>query len=254
MAPNATNGFGLPHPAGVAVPPALQPPFSIGSILRQTFSVCASHWGAILILMAVTTAVSVLADVLLLDARPWTRLLTNLIISVTQPLATGAIFFIVYEALHGRQTSVPMGLRAVFANSLQVVGAWLLSILVIMAGLVLCVVPGVIAMGLLALTVPVAMQEKPGVIAALRRSAALARAYRGQVIGVLFTLWLIGAVPMIAIRLIVGFAETRAWYIASAPVFIVVGGLSATATALMYHRLRLGEESSAAGVLPPLDQ
>src|ERR1700674_2942727 len=114
MAPNATNGFGLPHPAGTALPPALQPQFSIGSILRQAFSVCGSNWGAIFILMAVTTVVSVLAEVLFLGSGFWTRdVTTTLITSVTQPLATGAIFFIVYEALHGRQTSVPMGLGAV---------------------------------------------------------------------------------------------------------------------------------------------
>jgi hypothetical protein len=253
MAPNATN-FGPPHPTEIAVPPALRPQFSIGSILRQTFSVCGSNWGAIFILMAVPTAVTVLAEVLLVDSGSWTRSVTaNLITAVTEPLAIGAIFSIVYEALHGRQTSVPMGLRAVSTNLVQVVGAWLLSILVILTGMVLCIVPGVIAVGLLALAVPVAMQEKPGVLAALRRSAALTRTYRGQVIGVLFTLGLIAVVPLIAIALIVGSAETRAWYIASAPVFIVVGGLNATATAVMYDRLRLREESSAAGIMPPLD-
>jgi len=61
-----------------------------------------------------------------------------------------------------------------------VIGVALLEMLAIVGGFLLLVVPGIIVSLMLMVAVPVAIIERPGVMASLKRSAALTKGIKGQ--------------------------------------------------------------------------
>jgi hypothetical protein len=135
-------------------------------------------------------------------------------------------------------------LRVGFANILPVLGVAILTGLIVMGGMILCFVPGFIAMTVYAVAVPVAVEERIGGMDALRRSSSLTEGHRWEIFAVLFIIGMIGS----GIGFVVGMAFGLLGKAEQARLFgqllgIVIGGLSATAPALMYYRLRSVKES-----------
>jgi uncharacterized membrane protein len=102
-------------------------------------------------------------------------------------------------------------------------------------------------MAMLAVSIPAAVEERPGVMAALNRSSHLTEGNRWQVFAVLFLLGLISAgLSLFLIPLLGGTEAASAARDGSSPVALIISelvglvptGLSATASAVMYYRLR----------------
>jgi hypothetical protein len=234
-----------PPPPSYGGPPVLPGTFSFGDILGQTFSTYAANFLAFVSITALVSLPAILAT-LIVGSNPLGAFIPGLIGLVTGPIGTGAITYGVYEYLLGRQTTVGDCLRVGFANVVPVLGVAILSGLIIVAGIILCFVPGLIAMTVLAVAVPVAIQEreKRDILVALRRSAALTEGYRWDVFGVLFV---IGAINL-GVGIVVGVLFGMTGHIEQARLIaqvigILVGGLGATAPAVMYYRLRSVKES-----------
>jgi hypothetical protein len=183
---------------------------------------------------------------LIMGSNPFAAVIPLLLGVLTGPIGTGAITYGVYEYLRGRQTTVGDCLRVGFANVLPILGVAILSGLIIMIGIVLCIIPGLIAMSVLAVAVPVAIQEKEkrDIMVALRRSATLTEGYRWSVFGVLFVIGVINAgVGMVIGVLFAASGHPEKAQLVAQIFGILVGGLAATAPAVMYYRLRSVKES-----------
>jgi hypothetical protein len=91
-------------------------------------------------------------------------------------------------------------------------------------------------------SVPVAVEERPGIFEAMRRSTYLTDGFRWSVFGVLFVL----AFMSQGLERIAGVAlaeNESAALVVSGVVSVLSVGLTATAQAVMYYRLRSIKES-----------
>lgn len=168
-------------------------------------------------------------------------------------IIAGALVYAAFEAIKGNSPSIggtiSQGLRAAIA----VIIVSILMGLLIGAGFVLLIIPGVFALVVLAVTVPATVVEKPGIIAAMERSKQLTKGYRWQILGV-FVLYAIiisvvtGAMgALIAFSVMSSGAEVSSGLILGAAAIDwvltgVMAALNATLIAVMYHDLRTVKE------------
>jgi len=232
-----------PSPPPYGGPPVLPGTFSFGDVLGETFSTYTANFLAFVTITALVSLPMILATVVM-GSNPLAAFVPLLLGFVTGPIGAGAITYGVYEYLRGRQTTVGDCLRVGLAKILPILGVGILSGLIVVAGIVLCIIPGLIAATMLALAVPVAIQEKADIAEALRRSASLTEGYRWTVFGVIFIIGLINGGVGMVIGLIFGASGHPEKAQLVAQIFgILVGGLGATAPAVMYYRLRSVKES-----------
>ena len=116
-------------------------------------------------------------------------------------------------------------------------------------GVLLAGVWGLLVMTVLWVAVPVAVVERPGIVASLRRSAALTSGYRWKVFAIIILLALInilvamvvGVVAVGALSVALGFyGVIIGQYVAN----VVVSGIGAVMPAVAYHDLRTVKEGT----------
>jgi len=104
---------------------------------------------------------------------------------VLQPIGSAAILRVIMQTYVGK----PVGLGEAFAFALSrfvsLAVASLLVGLIVMAGFIMCIVPGIIFAIALAFVAQVVVLEKLGPTEGLQRSWSLTQGYRGRVFGVL---------------------------------------------------------------------
>jgi hypothetical protein len=201
-------------------------------------------------------------------------ILLSLILCV--PLSTGAITYGVFQQMRGGETSIGACLRVGLSSMLPVLGVAFLLILLIFGVIVvtaipvsfviglagaaaargagpeagmgctllliplvlLCYVPAVMVYLKYFVAVPAAVEERPGVLNALRRSAFLTEGQRGPIFGVLFLLGFIN----VGLGLVFAFLPVVGTFLGT--IFnLVMTGVFATACAVVYYRLRSLKES-----------
>jgi hypothetical protein len=121
------------------------------------------------------------------------------------------------------------------------IGAGLLATLIIIIGFILIIVPGLIALTLLALVAPAVVIDRAGVTGALRRSRELVRDNAWRVFGVIVVLFLLQAIVTGIVNAIVGGASDDSFVgyaIADLIVRVFLAPLSAIAATVMYIELR----------------
>lgn len=169
-------------------------------------------------------------------------------------LATGAIALIatfwyqgmvveaVVDILDGRRDHT---LGSLFSSVSPVIGtligAGILATIIIVIGFLLIIVPGLIALTLLAVVAPAVVIERATATGALSRSRALVRGNAWRVFGVIVVLFLITALISSILQAIGGSAtdDSFAGYaLAELIVRVLLGPLSAIAATVMYVELR----------------
>jgi len=225
-------------------------PFRVGAVLGRGFSILAGNilpFGAIAILITIPyILVSPLMERVSTD-RP--GLLVAFVVGFVSLilllgyLTTAAISFGTFQDLNGQRARAidcfSRGVVLIF----PILGVAILMSLAVMLGIVLLIVPGLIAMTILWVAIPVAVVERPGVIASLQRSAELTRGYRWQIFGIILLLSAIETViGLIAGEIIPGDPGTMPALIVDGIVtafFIALGAVIAT---VGYHDLRAAKE------------
>jgi hypothetical protein len=226
-------------------------PFELGAILAETFETYFANFLPFLVLTALAFAPVIVYEVLMptqagtLKEMLRTGGVALLLRLLCAPLATATITFGVFQRMRGRETSISDSLRVGLSYLLPVLGVAVLQARAIVLGLALCILPGVLVAVMLAVAVPVAVEERPGLFAALERSGKLTEGYRLHIFGVLFILGIL----TLGVGLLVGLVSV---VLASVPALAVLlreslalltSGVSATAAAVMYYRLRSVKES-----------
>jgi len=222
----------------------------VGALFGETFSIYFRNFLPFLLLTLVAYA-PVFALTFLTSASGASaqvmKLVNQIGSSLSTPFAAAALTFGVIQQMRRRDTSIPDCLRVGLSSLFPVLFVAILQGLAVGAGTLLCIVPGLIVMSMLAVSVPAAVEERPGIMAALNRSSYLTAGNRWQVFAVLFLLGLVSlGLTLLMIPLAGGFQQFSAatedpsgvFTLATELLGLIPTGLSATASAVMYYRLR----------------
>lgn len=120
--------------------------------------------------------------------------LTSIDYLFIRPLVAGAVSLVVAESYLGRQTEPGPALRAVGQRWGALVVASFFTHLLASLGFVLCIVPGIILVGLFAGVAPAIVVERIGPFRAIRRSSRLFRPRFFRTAGVVLLAWLMAGV------------------------------------------------------------
>ena len=237
---------------------------SAGAVLKQTFSIFFSNLLPFL-LISVVIVTPLFVGLYFLAARglanarmpsdPGTQqLIGSLVLLVAtvlaSPFATAALTYGVFQEMRGRSGTVIDCLRVGLSSLLPVSGTAVLQGLAVGIGFLFCIFPGVILACMLAVSVPAAVEERPGILGALYRSAYLTEGFRSQVFSVLFVIGLVNYGLEVLVKVVAlgggapdGSAAAGNLLVAESIKQIVVAALTATAAAVLYYRLRSIKES-----------
>ncbi len=164
---------------------------------------------------------------------------------VLGPVATGALTYSVVERLRGNAPSLGQSLSIGFGRLLPVLGVAILSGLAIFGGTLLLVIPGVILACMLYVAVPVAVIEKPGLIASLKRSNELTDGAKMIIFAAVLVIGLLQfglAFAMGGFIFVGDLFHPRGLLLAIVALSIVSSTLTAVAAAVAYSELRRDKE------------
>jgi hypothetical protein len=190
-------------------------------------------------------AVMVYAPTLVL--RVWLRLdewsLTTLGLGVLLDSVIAAI--VTYGVLMDLQGTRPSYKDVVLTGLRRapfVLGVVLLSSIATGIGFVLLVVPGIIMATMVYVAVPVALVERPGIMASLHRSRDLTDGYKGALFVILLALWVVKAA---LVRWFGAMLSSDLLPYASVVAQAICGVFAAITTAVAYTLLRADHEGVA---------
>ncbi|MBK7349618.1 MAG: hypothetical protein IPI92_07140 [Gemmatimonadetes bacterium] len=241
-------------------PPVLRP-LTLGEILDVAFGLYRSLFLPLLVVTLVTSALPVVLSVYIESAGGallnlpmyFLNLLLNAVLGA---IASAAATFVVSDSYMGRAISA----RDAFARATPFIGRLIvlgvLMSLVIGIGLVCVIIPGVILFTGLALSTPaLVIEELPSANAAMGRSWALTRGFRGKLFWVLLTVLVLILLPTIALG---GFAAasgdatlleptvspaTLGWLVAASLIQLLIYPLFYCVLTVAYYDLRVRKEA-----------
>jgi hypothetical protein len=118
-------------------------------------------------------------------------LVTTLVDTAFLYLTQAVLMFATVEFLAGRKASVGASLRGGLSQMHVVLAVAILDTLAVGLGLLACIIPGVLLMCVLYVSVPAAVVERIGPIAAMQRSADLTTGHRLTIFLVIFLMGVI---------------------------------------------------------------
>jgi hypothetical protein len=224
-----------------------QKQFSFGTVISQSISVFTANLVPFVIVSLLLLLPLLIYNLLAVGAPTagfsGARLLAIVIQMILSQLLAATISFATFQYLRGQ----PVGIGECLSRGLSLIGpvfgVAFLAGLIIGVGLVLLVVPGIIAAVMLWIAIPAAVVERPGVVASLKRSADLTKGYRWTIFGILFVIGLILIIATIILSFVLlsaaGFTvfSIGAWVLQA-----IFGAFSATLAAVGYYFLRATKE------------
>ena len=224
--------------------------FQIGEALSKTFSV----WGSNLLpFILVTLIVNIptlyfmrrqLTSVAEEDVRLWGALsqVSGWVMSI---LATGAVTYAVVQQLRGRPCGMGEALSVGAARFFPVIGVGLLTMLAVVGGLILLIIPGLIVSLMLLVATPVAIIERPGVVASLKRSSELTKGVKGQLFVMLLLIGFVGGIIGFVVGMVLqGSAPNTSWIVLGA-LHVLVQSFGVVLPAVVYVLLRASRDGAS---------
>lgn len=158
------------------------------------------------------------------------------------PFATAALSYGVLQNLRDKKPEIGELIGVGLRMMITVIAVAILQFLATMGGFILLIIPGIIIGVALTVSIPVAVEERPGAFKALRRSFELTKGYRGKIFLVFFGL---GLINMVAALVVAGITYVSPIAGSGLDMLreIIHTGVSATAAALLYYQLRSVKES-----------
>jgi hypothetical protein len=152
----------------------------------------------------------------------------------------GAVVEAARDILDGRRDHTIASLfRSVVPVLAPLIIAGLFVSLATLVGFALLLVPGLIVLTFFALTAPVIVVERLGVVDSLRRSIELVRGNAWQVFGVIVVLFLLEFIANLVLRALANSADSFVLYaVAALVVSLLVAPLRALAAAVMFFEVK----------------
>jgi hypothetical protein len=225
------------------------PPFRVGEVLGDVFSVFFDNLLPFILIAALVTAPLFVLLTIMSASRSREAVIAAGVIVLIQwvaltPLVTGAVTFGVVQELRGREASIGECLSRGLSSLGKIFVTALLQSLAVGLGSLLCLVPGLIAAAAFSVAVPAVLEEPSGAADALRRSADLTRGHRVEVFVVLLAIGIIqfGLGKALALVMPASGKTLIAAMLPSLALSPLSTSLAATAAAVMYYRLRSSKE------------
>jgi hypothetical protein len=248
--------YGAPPP-GAAAPTfgatraAFRGTFGVGKILGESFSIYFRNFIPFVILTALALSPLYLLQAYTTAApaagatSPMAALSALLLIPVSllcPYIATAAIVYGVFQQMRGGDTSIGECLARGLTSFLPILFLAIIQSIAISLGMILCLVPGILLALRWAVSIPAAVEERPGASGAMSRSTYLTEGYRGEIFGILFVIGIMSIGSQLVAAL-VALKDPSLFLVLSGVANLFNTGLSATSTAVMYYRLRSIKES-----------
>lgn len=152
------------------------------------------------------------------------------------------VIFAAFQDLRGRPVSAGESLRQGLARVFPALISAVLTVLLVMAGALFCLIPGLVAWAAMAVVLPACVVERMGPIESMSRSADLTSGHRWA-IALVTLVWLIIAIAVSAmINGVVPDSNLMASQILSWVWQVLAGSFTAVYTAILYHDLRAVRE------------
>jgi hypothetical protein len=159
---------------------------------------------------------------------------------VLPQLATAVLVYGTIQEMRHHSVSTGEALVRGLQMALPVLVLVIVASIAIGIGFVLLVVPGFILLVMFWVAIPVAVVERPGIIASLQRSAFLTKGNRWRILGLLAILWLISILISVVLELAFAAAEAGSVYVYIDYVLTaLLTAVFAVVSAVGYHDLRL---------------
>jgi len=151
-----------------------------------------------------------------------------------------------FQDLRGNRVRVAECLRRGLSTVFPVVGVAILNTVLVILGTMVLIIPGIMLWVALWVAVPVAVVERPGVIASLRRSAWLTKGHRWRIFGIVLVLGLLNGVAnsvvLVPFATLTGDAAAAVANVVAYLITVFFMAWGAVAAAVAYHDLRLEKE------------
>jgi len=236
------------RPAAAAARPGVKGDFGAGKVLGESFSIYFANFIPFVLLTALVLSPLYLAQVFMPGAEQASpmRIGPALFILVGAFLcpyiATAAITYGVFQQMRNRDASIGDCLGRGLSFLFPILGLAIVQGLRILLGFLLCFIPGILWSLQLAVSIPAAVEERTGISESMQRSTFLTDGFRGEVFGVLFVIGFINIGLQFLLAAVAAKNQALALILTGTANLLYVG-LSATATAVMYYRLRSIKES-----------
>lgn len=195
--------------------------FSVGGVLNDSFVELFRRFGFYMLIALIFTIPTLALSFIVpigQTATPQTPEEVNAFIAaivifailsmLSYILLYAAIIYAAAEGRLGRDPGVGETIAAAFGRGLYMTPTAILQALVVTIGLVLLVVPGIVAILYLFVAGPSSVMERAWPISSFRRSAALTKGYRWSLLGLLLIfvliLIMVGAITGVVTLLVVG--------------------------------------------------
>jgi hypothetical protein len=186
--------------------------------------------------------VAIVNGLVLAGGEGWAFLLSALVALVATFWYQGMVVEAVRDIVDGRRDHTVGSLFSSVSPVIgTLIGAGLVAGLIVVIGFILIIVPGLIALTLLALVAPAVVIDRTSVFESLSRSRNLVRDNAWRVFGVIVVLFLLQLVVTGIVNAIVGGASDDSFVgyaIADLIVRVLLAPLAAIAATVMYIELR----------------
>lgn len=227
--------------------------FRVGAVMSRGFGVFFRNFFSFMFLAVIVYSPLLVPSIIMLSGELTTdsvvtfALMFGLGGTVMSIIASAAVTYGTFEQLRGRHASIGASIGVGIKRLLPVIGVAFVVGLGIVGGLILLIVPGVILMCAWWVAIPVAVVEKPGVLASLRRSSELTKGSRWQIFGLVILLALLSNVPTNILEKVLltenaTTGDVRIYLIGLMVISVVTGAIGAVIGAVAYHDLRQVKE------------
>lgn len=228
---------------------------SVGDVLRKTLEIYRRNFRVIFLTYLLPTFPFVICQAEAQAGNSMGMLfLTFFLTMLASLIAYGAITIAVSDICLGNKPSVARSYRRVFSAMIgRLFAASLLQVFFIAIGLLLLVLPGIIAFVWLMFTSSIVVLEGLGPFSAIKRSKTLAKGYHLRNFGVMLLVIIILMVIGAIIGLIFGFfafnQESFAYRLSVSATQSLTAPMMLIATILLYYDLRVRKEAYDATAL-----
>jgi hypothetical protein len=230
--------------------------FSVGNVLGRGFGIYFRNFIPFTLLAAVIylpiilwTYVVFSNDNLSLEAISHWQKIEPILKLLLSSLLTATLTFGVVKELQGERASIGACVATGFKRMLPALGVGIVTGLAIVGGLILIIIPGIIALCMLYVATPVSVIEKPGVFDSLRRSRELTSGYKGSIFGIVFILFLLAFAAVFILQSAytpTTIHQLRTFAILTVAIDLFFAAIGSVMAAVAYYLLRAEKEGTSA--------
>lgn len=223
-------------------------PRSASEILDASAQFYRAHLGVLLVIAtAVILPPAILRTMAPAGLGPFVSLVGNLLI----PVGQGAMILLVKAVLEeGQEISAGEAYRRLGDRTGEMVGAQMMSGILVILGLIVLVIPGILAFAWTSVVGPVVAIERARGSAALGRSRELTRGLTKHVLGTILLAWILMFILIIGASFslgllggVIGLGESATEFI-SELLFVPLLPLITIPVAFLYYDLRIRNEGA----------